>query len=863
MTTPRLPEIEVEDSIPGRFRRVAAAFGDRAAVREAGSVIYYSELGDRVSSVAASLAERLPRAARERPVALFADAGASLFAAMLGTLESGRFYVPLDPKFPDARLRAILAELDAAAVIAGDAWRERVRSLASPDVPVLSLEELLAAKPQPGAGRATASPGDLAYVLFTSGSTGRPKGVMQSHRNLLHNVRKLAVGLAIVPDDRITLLMSPSFGASVSDIYGALLAGASVCPYDLAGDGLRRLPEFLEKERVTIYHSAPSVFRSLAATLDGRADLSRVRMLKLGGEAVLASDFDLYRHRFPRSSVFHVGLGSTEVHVMRQWFAGHDTPWPGGSPLGYAVEGTEIVLLGDEGEPADSGEIAVLATTLPLGYWKDPERTAATFPPVPGRPGVRMFRTGDLGRLLPDGCLLHLGRRDERLKVRGHRVEASEVESALLAVPGVREAAAGVVGPRLVAWIAGGPGAGSLRRALSRALPSSMIPSSFVRVDALPRTATGKLDRGALPKPGTARPELETAFREPAPGHETEIAEAFARVLGLDVAGVGADDDFFELGGDSLSAVELLMILGDRVGAELSAADVIEAPTPAGLSARAAGGAAAADGRLVRLRDGEGVAVFVVPGGGGDDEDLFAARRLARVTPGKSPFYSLRAGPPPHPRIEDLALRAVRALREVSPGPCALVGDCMGGLLALEMAHRLRAEGGRVVLLALVDTPFPRAGRRWRAWFRAAMPRTERLWSRAGYFARRLRYHAGVLRAFRSHLDRFAYLRRMAETGARGFDPPLDARRRRSLERRTSYLQSLSAGRPRRLDGRLHLIECEEWRERGYGDAWARLFPDNRRLTVPGGHEGILLEHGEEIGVTLSRWLEESSAGAR
>ena len=126
---------------------------------------------------------------------------------------------------------------------------------------------------------------------------------------------------------------------------------------------------------------------------------------------------------------------------MRQWFATHDTPWPGGSPLGYAVDGTDVVLLGEDG---DEGEIAVVARTLPIGYWKDPERTAATFVPVPGRADVRMFKTGDLGRLLPDGCLLHLGRRDERLKVRGHRVEAGEVEAALLSIPGVRDAAAGI-----------------------------------------------------------------------------------------------------------------------------------------------------------------------------------------------------------------------------------------------------------------------------------------------------------------------------------------------------------------------------------------------------------------------------------
>ena len=163
---------------------------------------------------------------------------------MLGALEAGRFYVPLDPALPAARLEAILRTLDAAAIVAGEAWLDRARGLAAGE-PVWSSAELDAGPPAPEPA-APVSPDDLAYVLFTSGSTGAPKGVMQSHRNVLHNVFKLAGGLAIRADDRLTLLSSPSFGASVSDIYGALLTGASVCPYALAGDGLRRLPEFLD-----------------------------------------------------------------------------------------------------------------------------------------------------------------------------------------------------------------------------------------------------------------------------------------------------------------------------------------------------------------------------------------------------------------------------------------------------------------------------------------------------------------------------------------------------------------------------------------------------------------------------------------
>ena len=855
------PKSEVEGSVFERFRKVAARNPTRAAVRERGRVTTYAELEASALAAARSLDARL--AGAPGPVALLLEAGTPLFAAMLGALGAGRFYVPLDPRIPEARLESIGRDLDAAAIVADATSAGLASRLAPPGVPVLRIEDL--ARGGAADGLPVVSPGDLAYVLFTSGSTGKPRGVMQSHRNVLHNVWKLASGLEIAPEDRITLLSSPSFGASVSDIYGALLTGAAVCPHDLSGDGLRRLPQFLEREGITIYHSVPSVFRSFASTLDGREDLSTLRCIKLGGEPVLASDLDLYRNRFPRRCVFHVGLGATEMNVIRQWFAGHDTPWPGGAPLGHAVDETEVRLLDENGQAADAGEIAVVARTLAVGYWKDPDLTAATFLPVPGRPEARLFRTGDYGRLLPDGLLLHLGRRDSRVKVRGHRVETAEVEAALLALPGVREAAVegrqGTGGVRLAAWVALDPGTartiGALRRALSRRMPASMIPSAFVFVDALPRTLTGKVDRRALPEPGAARPALDAAFREPAGDAEAKAAGAFALVLNLDR--VGADDDFFELGGDSLSAVEMLASLSEGLGVELSVTDLLEAPTPAGLASRAASGPARSQTGVVRLREGSGLPVFVVPGGAGDGEDLFAARRIARVTGGAWPLFALRSGPAPHPPLEELAARCVREMRASAPeGPYALVGDCMGGILAFAIALRLRREGERVALLALLDAPFPAPGRRFRAWLRLRAPGVDGLWRRALYFGLRLRYHGCVLRALPR--GRWAYLRRMAGTGARGIAEPATAPRREALDRRASYLGALLAWRPERFDGPVHLIECEESGRRGYGEAWSGLCAASRIARVPGEHEDFILEHGDEIGSALSGWLAEAGA---
>ncbi len=850
---------EIEASIPERFEKVARAFPSRPAVRESRVVTTYEELADAASRIRRRLLER-PDAA-DTPVALLLPPGASLFAAMLGTLGARRFYVPLDPRLPPARLEAIARRLEGAAVIADSESAPLAARLGGLG-PAWLVEEMLAG-PSAADAASGAGPDDLAYVLFTSGSTGEPKGVMQSHRNLLHNVRKLAAALNLTPSDRLTLLSSPSFGASVSDVFGALLTGASICPYALSGDGLRRLPAHIEREAITVYHSVPSLFRSFAATLNGNEDLSSLRAVRLGGEPVLASDLDLFKNRFPRSCRFHVSLGATELHFIRHWSAGHDTPWPGGVPLGYAVDETEVILLDEDGrESQGEGEIAVVARTLAVGYWKDPAATAAAFRPVTGRPGFRMYRTGDLGRMLPDGCLLHAGRRDARLKVRGHRVEIAEVEAALLAVPGVREAAvegrSRPEGARLIAWIAVDRGerlgVARLRRALSERVGEALVPSAFVFLDALPRTASGKIDRKSLPDPGGSRPELSTPFVAPRNPAEELAASAFARVTGLDA--VGVDDDFFELGGDSLSAVELLAVLSDGLGVELTAADLLEAPTPAGLSARARAGSTPAAPGLVRL-GGEGMEVFVVPGGGGDGEDLFAARRLARLAGGAHSFYCFRSGPAPHPPVEEMAERCVRAMREIAPrGPYRLIGDCVGGILAVAIARSLRTQGEDVGLLALLDTPYPAGARRIRGWVASHASWADRLSRRARYFFDRLRYHGGVLRALPR--GRVGYALRMAGVGARGVSAPTTTRQKETLERRASYVGALLAWRPPDYNGAIHVVESEEAGRRGYGEAWTRLSGRGPVVRIPGEHKDLILENGERVAAALAGWLSEA-----
>ena len=364
---------EIEGSIGERFRRVADRVPDRPAVVEGESVTTYAELASAARRIALRLREESPPG--PGPVALLMPPGAELFAAMLGALEADRFYVPLDPTFPDARLRSVWDTLDAAVARRGRAAagaREGAR-----ERPGTGLERGGDRSRPPGGGDPGLPRVPTTWPTCSSrrARRARPKGVMQSHRNVLHNVWKLSSSLRVRPDDRITLLASPSVGASVSDIFGALLNGAAVCPHALAGDGLRGLPDFLERRGDHDLSLRPE--RLSHPLRDARrppGSLAGARGQARGRAQCSPPTSSFTAIVSPRRCVFQVGYGATEINVIRQWSAGPDAPWPGGIPLGYAVDETEVVLLDAEGrETEGEGEIGIRARTLAVGYWKDPE----------------------------------------------------------------------------------------------------------------------------------------------------------------------------------------------------------------------------------------------------------------------------------------------------------------------------------------------------------------------------------------------------------------------------------------------------------------------------------------------------------
>jgi amino acid adenylation domain-containing protein len=508
------------------------------------------------------------------------ETGSDAIVAILAALRAGKIFVALDPALPEARIRYILSDTRAALAITNRRNLTWAGSLGfQPDRTVL-LEE----PEYDGAFPPEAAPEAPAWILYTSGSTGQPKGVVQTHRNVLEYIRIYTTVLGLGPQDRLALLFSHAVNAGAHEIFSALLNGASLHFWHLRQWGVEGLGGWLAEEGITAYCSVPTVFRRFVDALEGGEEFPALRWVKLVGEPVYRNDVVRFRRHFPRSCTLINRLGMSETGTLCWHFIDHEDPVDGElTPVGRPVENHEIQLLDEAGREVPSGEVGEIVVRSPYlspGYWNR-------------GPAGDVLRTGDLGRLRPDGLLVHVGRKDAQVKVRGYRVELVEVEAALAEAAEVGRAVV-VARPdpsgetRLVAYIVPrrwpGPAAGVLRAHLAERLPEYMIPWRFVVLEALLAAPNGKVDLRALPPPSPARPHLGTPFVTPRGDVEEKLAAIWREVLGLDAVGVA--DNFFELGGDSLLATQMITRTRHLLHADIPIHCVFETPTIADLARR-------------------------------------------------------------------------------------------------------------------------------------------------------------------------------------------------------------------------------------------------------------------------------------
>jgi len=716
----------VESSIPERFEKIVRLYPDRLAVKMAARELTYDELNRAANRIAHAIVQA--RGTKSEPIALLFEHGIASITAILAILKAGKFYLALDDSFPAERIQHILADSQAPLILTDSRQLHFVSGLAGAQREILNIDEVDAAWKDDNLDLPV-SPRDSASLIYTSGSTGTPKGVVGTHRIFLYGLVLFPEAHRVGAADRATLFHSVAYGSALTLLFHTLLNGGCLLPYDLKSEGLHRVAEWLAEEEITVCHFPPAVFRQIAEAASGKEQLTRLRLIHLSGAPITRQDFELYKKTFSAQTLLLMGMGSTETRWLSYTIVDHSFSFPDeGVPIGSPVPAAKILLLDDDGQEVQAGqvgEIAVKSRYLTEGYWKQPEMTAAKFLDDPAGGDERIYLTGDVGRRLPDGFFVHLGRKDHMVKIRGFRVEIGEIERGLLAHPLLKDAGVAAwerePGEKyLVGYVVARPPAvlttSELRSFLLDRLPDYMIPSSFVSLDSLPLT-NGKLDRTRLPVPDRCRPELATRYV--APRNELERHLVALWEDNLDVCPIGIEDDFFDLGGYSLLAAKLLQDIQNSLDVKVPLPLLAERSTIAQLAAQIAEfrksdthakNESTGYKYLVKLQSAAGeTPVFCLSHAGNYRGDLLRFAQLNRLVGRPYCFYGIQARGAdgvsrPHNSVAEMAAAYIEEIQAINPcGPYYLIGECGAAPIAFEIAQQFQARGDHVGLLILLD----------------------------------------------------------------------------------------------------------------------------------------------------------------
>uniref|UniRef100_UPI0038990D61 non-ribosomal peptide synthetase n=1 Tax=Mycolicibacterium neworleansense TaxID=146018 RepID=UPI0038990D61 len=687
-----LAPVSGRGSIPEVFARQVAGSPDAAALTFGGCSLCYRELDEASNRLARLLVG--VGAGPGTSVGLLTGRSADAVVSILAVLKTGAAYLPMDPVVPDTRIEFMIGDAKPVAALSGGALSERLRACG---VEVIDVRDRRI-DDQPSSALPVPAADDVAYVIYTSGTTGVPKGVAVPHGNVTGLVTSLDVGLPSV--GVWSQWHSYAFDVSVWEIWGALLHGGRlvVVPEAVVASP-DELHDLLVAEHVTVLNQTPSAAAALSS--DGLESTALV----VAGEACPAELVD----RWARGRLMVNGYGPTET-----WYTSFSAPLVAGSkavPIGRPVPGAALFVLDRWLRPVVPGvvgELYVAGSGVASGYLGRGGLTGSRFVACPFAAGQRMYRTGDLVRWGVDGQLHYLGRADEQVKIRGYRIELGEIQTVLADLEGVDQAA--VIAredrpgdKRLVGYvtesISGTVDPAALRAQLTQRLPAYMVPAAVMVLDTLPLTVNGKLDRRALPVPGYVDARQ---YRAPATPTEEILAGVYAEVLGVER--VGVDESFFDLGGDSLSAMRVIAAANARLGAELAVRVMFDAPTVRSLAAQVGRDESSQEVVPVEiLKAGEGVPLCCVHDGFGLS---WSYRALGQYVDG--PIVGINRASPDG-EAEALSIQAMAAnyadrLQELYPvGPYRILGWSFGGVVAHALAVELQRRGCEVERLVLLD----------------------------------------------------------------------------------------------------------------------------------------------------------------
>jgi amino acid adenylation domain-containing protein len=565
-----------------KFEEQVEKFPHKPAVITGNSILTYKALNRCANRLAHKILKIKTGSEKNQIAGLLFEHSAQMITGVIGTLKAGLIYLPLDITYPANRLVYMLEDSESSLVITDNNNLSRAEKLVEKvknNITIINIDAIRHDGNLSGENIQQNFPGDkLAYILYTSGSTGKPKGVMQTHENVWYYTRNWGQRFSISPEDRMTLFSAFSHDGAGQDMFGALLNGAALYPYHIPGTNIDRLSKWLTRERISIWHSVPTIFRYFVNTLidgdRGKTGFPGLRFILLGGEQIRHHDIEMFRRFFPNSILANV-YGQTESSVNSIWIIKPADPVDK-ILIGNPLDNTQILIVDKSGalvEKLGVGEITVACKHIAPGYWKDKENSEKKFLYHPDL--GRLYRTGDLGHLMTDGSIECMGRLDSQVKIRGHRVEVEEIETTLLnhkaikeVVVAAKEDASG--NTSLYAYYVTDPLTSQqgeqmpltvtgLKEYLSGELPVYMIPTYFIPLEKLPLTPNGKIDRLALAEMNVYEAARPNEYVMPETEVEKQIARLWMEVLKLDK--VGIHDNFFDLGGHSLN----MMLLNSKL----------------------------------------------------------------------------------------------------------------------------------------------------------------------------------------------------------------------------------------------------------------------------------------------------------
>jgi aspartate racemase len=711
-TVSDFPKQSIHDAFAEQVERAPQAI---AVVSEHGKLTY-AELDRRANQLAHHLQKS--GVGPGELVALCIERSPEMLVSLLGILKTGAAYLPLDPSYPQERLSLMLADGKIKVLLTQERLQENLPPHTAKTVFIDSDWKTIARESD--TFKSTATTEDLAYVMYTSGSTGKPKAVAVTHQSVLRLVKQ--TNYAKLDADEVFLQFAPlSFDASTFEIWGSLLNGGQLVLMPPGLVSLLRLGEAIKHYGVTTLWLTAGLFQQMVET--ELESLRGLRQLLAGGDALPVTQVEQVARELKDCQLIN-GYGPTENTTFTCCYrVEQGERFAGSVPIGFPISNTQVYLLDSELEPVPVGVVGELYTGgagLAIGYLNDAALTAVRFVPNPfsAESGTRLYRTGDYARFKSDGSIEFVGRIDHQVKLRGHRIELTEIEGALKQHAAVREAV--VVMRRsahgnkhltayVIADLPHSKFAGELKSLLKQSLPDYMVPSYFLFVDEFPLTTNGKIDRRALPVPPETRPDLEEARIAPRDDLETRLARIWERVL--EVQSVGVRDNFFELGGHSLLAVRLVSEIEKEFGQRLPLVSFFQGATIEYLAGLLRQDVSTISWpTLVKIQTAGSKAPLVcvsMP-----NVNALGYRSLACYLGDDQPVFGLQAqypedleGEHSQDAVDSIATDYLRALRAVQPtGPYQFVGLCRGAHIAFEMARRLEREGEKVAFLGIIDT---------------------------------------------------------------------------------------------------------------------------------------------------------------